>query len=173
MKGIIIYSSRTGNTKRMAEKIYDIIKDKYEKTINAINDVEDERETKEYEFVLLGAWIDKGTVDNKAMKLLKKVENEKVGLFATLGAMPDSEHGKKVIKNLKELLKNKESLGEYICPGLVDSDLINKLEGITGKVVPKKVKEKMIKTSLESRRATEEELIGAGNYFLEKINRMA
>mgnify|MGYP002714698045 CR=1 FL=1 len=52
-------------------------------------------------------------------------------------------------------------------------DLINKLEGITGKVVPKKVKEKMIKTSLESRRATEEELIGAGNYFLEKINRMA
>lgn len=138
MKGIIIYSSRTGNTKRMAEKIYDILKDKYEMTIKDINDVEDERETKEYEFVLLGAWIDKGTVDNKAMKFLKKVENEKVGLFATLGAMPDSEHGKKVIKNLKELLKNKESLGEYICPGLVDSDLINKLEGITGKVVPKK-----------------------------------
>lgn len=168
MKGIIIYSSRTGNTKRMAEKIYDILKDKYEMTIKDINDVEDERETKEYEFVLLGAWIDKGTVDNKAMKFLKKVENEKVGLFATLGAMPDSEHGKKVIKNLKELLKNKESLGEYICPGLVDSDLINKLEGITGKVVPKKVKEKMIKTSLESRRATEEELIGAGNYFWKK-----
>ncbi|MDU2110635.1 MAG: flavodoxin family protein, partial [Peptoniphilus lacydonensis] len=109
MKGIIIYSSRTGNTKRMAEKIYDILKDKYEMTIKDINDVEDERETKEYEFVLLGAWIDKGTVDNKAMKFLKKVENEKVGLFATLGAMPDSEHGKKVIKNLKELLKNKES----------------------------------------------------------------
>ena len=39
MKGIIIYSSRTGNTKRMAEKIYDILKDKYEMTIKDINDV--------------------------------------------------------------------------------------------------------------------------------------
>ena len=86
--------------------------------------------------------------------------------------MPDSEHGRKVIKNLQDLLKDRDSLGQYICPGLVDPKMIEKLKGITGLVVPKKIKEKMIETSLKSRKATEEELKEAENYFIEKIKKI-
>ena len=170
MKGIIIYSSKTGNTKRMAKKIYEALKDKYQMEIE---DIIDSPDVEGYDFVLLGGWIDRGTLEGKALKYLENIKNKKLGLFATLGAMPDSEHGKKVLGNLKDLLKDRESLGQYICPGQVDPKMIEKLKGIKGVVVPKKIKEKMIDTSLKSREATEEELLKAANYFAENINRLA
>ena len=169
MKGLIIYSSKTGNTKRMAEKIYEALKDKQQMTIK---DIREAPQIEEYDFILLGGWIDRGTLETKTLKLLKTIKNKKIGLFATLGAMPDSEHGRKVIKNLQDLLKDRDSLGQYICPGLVDPKMIEKLKGITGLVVPKKIKEKMIETSLKSRKATEEELKEAENYFIEKIKKI-
>ena len=147
MKGIIIYSSKTDNTKRMAEKIYEALKDEYEMTIKNIRDSPD---IESYDFVLLGGWVDRGTLEAKSLKYLENIKNKKLGLFATLGAMPDSEHGRKVIKNLEGLLIGKESLGQYICPGLVDPKMIEKLKGIKGVIVPKKIKEKMIDTSLKS-----------------------
>lgn len=166
MKGIIIYSSKTDNTKRMAEKIYEALKDEYEMTIK---DIRDSPEIESYDFVLLGGWIDRGTLETKTLKYLENIKNKKLGLFATLGAMPDSEHGRKVIKNLENLLIGKESLGQYICPGLVDPKMIEKLKGIKGMIVPNKIKEKMIDTSLKSRKATEEELEKASNYFKQNI----
>ncbi|MBU5669441.1 flavodoxin family protein [Peptoniphilus sp. MSJ-1] len=171
MKGLIIYSSKTGNTKHMAEVICQEISNTSDVDLVDIKEYKNMTEShkENYDFILLGAWIDRGTLENKAMKLFKSLENQKIGLFATLGAMPDSEHGRKVIKNLEELLKDKESLGQYICPGLVDEKMIEKLKGITGMVVPKHVKEKMIETSIASRYATEEELEEAGKYFKEKI----
>lgn len=154
----------------MAEVIYDEIKKISEVDLTDIKDYK-KRTDLDYDFILLGAWIDRGTIENKAMKLFKTLENKKIGLFATLGAMPDSEHGRKVIKNLEELLKNKDSLGQYICPGLVDEKMIEKLKGITGMVVPKHIKEKMIETSIASRYATEEELEEAGKYFRKNLER--
>ena len=139
MKGLIIYSSKTGNTKRMAEKIYEVLKDEHQMTIK---DIRDAPEVEAFDFILLGAWIDRGTLEPKTLKFLKTIKNKKLGLFATLGAMPDSEHGRKVIKNLENLLIDRDSLGQYICPGLVDPKMIEKLKGITGLVVPKKDKRK-------------------------------
>lgn len=170
MKGIIIYSSKTDNTKRMAEKIYEALKNEYEMTIENIRDSPD---IESYDFVLLGGWVDRGTLETQTRKYLEKIKNKKLGLFATLGAMPDSEHGRKVIKNLEGLLRGKESLGQYICPGLVDPKMIEKLKGIKGVIVPKKIKEKMIDTSLKSRKATEEELEEAARYFADRINNIA
>lgn len=166
MKGLIIYSSKTGNTKRMAEKIYEVLKDEHKMTIK---DIRDAPEVEQFDFILLGAWIDRGTLEPKTLKFLKNIENKKLGLFATLGAMPDSEHGRKVIKNLEKLLIDRDSLGQYICPGQVDPKMIEKLKGIKGVVVPNKIKEKMIDTSLKSRKATEEELEEAAKYFAENI----
>ncbi|WP_277218895.1 hypothetical protein [Peptoniphilus vaginalis] len=49
--------------------------------------------------------------------------------------------------------------------------MIEKLKGITGLVVPKKIKEKMIETSLASREATDEELEEAADYFAVRLNK--
>ena len=193
MKGLILYSSKTGNTKIMAEQIYKKLKEKFQIYLCDISSIDNsgavpcnlgtdplgvpldmEKSSKEkienFDFVLLGAWIDRGTLNKNAMKVFKRIKNKKIGLFATLGAMPNSDHGKKVKCTLEKLLKNKESLGTYLCPGQVDPKMIKKLEGLTGMVVPKKIKDKMIQTSLKSRKATEEELKDAGEFFYKKIN---
>ncbi|KXB70763.1 hypothetical protein HMPREF1864_00915 [Peptoniphilus sp. DNF00840] len=154
----------------MAEKIYEVLKKEH---LMTIKDIRNTPNIKNYDFILLGAWIDRGTLEPKTLKFLKTIEDKKLGLFATLGAMPDSEHGRNVIKNLEDLLNNRDSLGQYICPGLVDPKMIEKLRGITGLVVPKKIKEKMIETSLKSREATEEELLKSANYFAENIKQLA
>lgn len=169
MKGIILYSSKTGNTKKMAEVIFESLKDLTNISISDIKDIKSVEKLKEFDFILLGAWINRANLEIQAIKFLKKIDNINIGLFATLGAEVDSEHGKKVIENLKKLLENKNSIGQYICQGLVDPKMIEKLNGFMGLAMPKKLKNKMIETSKKSRRATEEELKMAGEYFREKI----
>ena len=73
MKGIIIYSSKTENTKRMAEKIYEALKDKYEMTIKNVRDSPD---IESYDFVLLGGWVDRGTLETQTRKYLEKIKNK-------------------------------------------------------------------------------------------------
>lgn len=172
MNAIIIYSSKTGNTKKMAEFIYNNIKDIVYTDLLSIKDIKDIENLKKYDLILLGGWINRATLNKEAIHLLKKIKNKNIGLFATLGAMPESEHGQKVINNLKNLLVDKNSLGQYICPGLVDPKMIEKLQGITAIIMPKKLRQKMIDTSLKSRYATNEELEKAGQYFKEKIEKM-
>ena len=75
MKGLIIYSSKTGNTKRMAEKIYEVLKDEHQMTIK---DIRDAPEVEAFDFILLGAWIDRGTLETKTLKFLKTIKNKKL-----------------------------------------------------------------------------------------------
>ncbi|MDO5713606.1 MAG: flavodoxin family protein [Tissierellia bacterium] len=168
MKGIILYSTRTGNTKKMAEVIYEKVK---EITEVEIFDIKDKKTLEGYDFALVGAWVDRGKPNPQALKYIEKVKIKNLGLFCTLGAMPNSEHGQKVSRNLEKLLEDYTSLGTYLCPGKVDPKMVKRLEGLVGMAVPKKIKEKMITTSKNSRNATEEELEEAGEYFKNKINK--
>lgn len=166
MKGIIIYSSKTGNTKNMAEYIYQSLKEICEMNIAA---VEENKNPEEYDFALIGGWIDKGLPDSKTRKIIKSTKQNNLGIFVTLGAMPDSEHGLKVKGNLEKILENKNSLGEYRLPGLVDPKLIKKMEGLTGKIVPPSIKKKMVESGLNSRVATKDELKNASEFFKERV----
>ncbi|SUB74278.1 flavodoxin family protein [Peptoniphilus indolicus] len=172
MRGIIAYSSKTGNTKKMAEHIYLELKKICDVEIKDIKEIKKDPKLEEYDFALVGAWIDKGKPNKEAKNIIENTKQQNLGIFVTMGAMPDSPHGMDVSKNLEDLLKNRNSLGYYKCPGLVDKKLIEKMRGFTGAIVPKKIKEKMIQTSIESRHATEEELQEAADYFYEKLNKI-
>lgn len=167
MKGVIVYSSKTGNTKRMAEFIYSQMKLKnIDIDIYDINDLVD---IERYDFALIGGYVDRAYPDKKAKKLIESTKQNNLGIFVTMGAMPDSEHGEKVSENLEKLLKNRNSLGFYKCPGLVDQKLIEGLKGLKAIIVPRKVKDKMIEASINSRYATDDELMQSFNYFYKRI----
>ncbi|MDO5713270.1 MAG: flavodoxin family protein [Tissierellia bacterium] len=169
MKGIIIYSSSTGNTKRMAEYIGNIIGEQYELDVFH---VEDSPKIDSYDFILLGGWINKGHIDSKAKKAWKKIKDKPLGLFATLGADPNSEHGQDMKKVLENLVKDHTSLGVYLCRGTIDPKLIKHLEGFSGKVIPKGLREKIIESGRKASEATEEELEEAARYFLKNIKEL-
>ncbi len=60
---------------------------------------------------------------------MEKIEGKKVGVFGTLGAYPDSDHAKKTLKRVRELLEVKnEVIAEFLCQGKVDPKLIEKFK---------------------------------------------
>lgn len=52
MKSLIVYSSRTGNTRKVAEAIFDLWPDSKE-----IHPVETARPPDEFDFIAMGSWV--------------------------------------------------------------------------------------------------------------------
>ncbi|MGL5428628.1 MAG: flavodoxin family protein, partial [Cetobacterium sp.] len=116
-KTALIYSSLTGNTKKVGEAIFEVIEG--EKTIFSVEEVTPEM-IKSYDRVIVGFWVDKGTADSRIRKLLGKTSGKEVAFFGTLGAEPDSDHGKKVYRRVTELCtKNNTLLGGFLSLGKV------------------------------------------------------
>lgn len=127
MKSMIIYSSLTGNTKLVAEAIFTVLPRPAE-----IYPVELAPLADDYDFVVVGFWVDRGTADKKAQNYLQSLRNKKVGLFATLGAYPDSDHARESMVNAASLLDASNQLaGTFICQGKVDPKLIEKFKDLS------------------------------------------
>lgn len=119
MKSLVVYSSKTGNTQRVAQAIYDVLPQP--KTISR---VEDAPPADGFDFIALGFWVDKGTADKKAQKYMSGMKKCKVGVFGTLGAYPDSDHAKQSMKKATSLLHGNEVIGTFLCQGKVDPVLV-------------------------------------------------
>lgn len=167
MKGFIAYSSKTGNTKRMAQYLYDALKENRDLTLL---DLKDKPDLAIYDYGLLGGWCDRAMPDKAVMNALEGAP-KKLGLFLTMGAMPDSEHGERTMEGLEKCLSDnkKESLGTYLCPGKVDEKLAARIDLLV--FVPKDAREQMKEASEKSREATEEELKEAAMYFTEQLEK--
>lgn len=123
-RALIVYSSRTGNTRKLAEAIESVMPkdtDLFAVEVAPPPDI--------YDLLTVGFWVDDGNADEKTQQYLRKVRDKKVALFATVGASADSEHAKKSMENARKLLdKSNTYLGEYICQGKVDSQWAEQLQ---------------------------------------------
>ncbi|GHV96162.1 flavodoxin [Spirochaetia bacterium] len=126
---LVVYSSKTGNTRKVAEGIASGLG---ERGFSArIVPVEDKPQPAGGEVVLLGFWVDKGSADKKALAYLKSLQGRQIGLFGTLGAYPDSDHAKKSAQKVEELAAKKNTcLGSFMCQGKIDPKLIEMFKKI-------------------------------------------
>ncbi|MCP4132095.1 MAG: flavodoxin [bacterium] len=130
MKVLVSYSSRTGNTEKVARAIY--------KALPAgadIYPVESAPSPESYDLVVIGFWFRRGTADSKTLDYLPAVNNKKVALFATLGAYPDSDHALVGMDRVIELLETDEEavtgtkniiIDSFICQGKVNPGVLGK-----------------------------------------------
>ncbi len=127
MKKLVLYSSKTGNTKKVADAILETMPK--ETSIHAVHDLD---LFDDYDFIAFGFWVDKGTADKDAIVAIKKIHNKKVAIFMTLGAFPDSDHAKKSMNNIKELfVKNgNEVMGEFTCFGEISPEITKLFESL-------------------------------------------
>lgn len=165
MKGIIVYSSRTGNTKRMAQAIYEGVRDLADFDLV---DMGQDFDLEAYDLALIGGYADRAYPNKNAKSLIEEADLP-LGIFLTMGAMPDSDHGLKTAANMEQMLRDKTSLGYYACPGLVDKAMIDMLKAMPPGRMPQELVDRMVKTSEKSRQATEAELEAAGAYFRTRI----
>jgi len=166
MKALIIYSSKTGNTKKVAYGIYENLKDSYDLSIKDMDEINDMAMLDEYDTLVIGFWIDRGTAHPKAKKFVKQIKNKKIALFATLGADPSSKHGQDVMRNLNKLAdKSNALLAVEIYNGLVDPALLEKLKTKPPLFLPKPILNKMIDSGEKSREPNEEDIQKAVSTF--------
>lgn len=122
MRSIVVYSSRTGNTKKVAEAIHSIMPEDCH-----IEPVENLPDPENYDLLILGFWADRGGPDTKMAKYMKGISSKKVGLFGTLGAYPDSDHAKEFMQNARDLVAENTFIGDFVCQGKVDPKIIERM----------------------------------------------
>lgn len=122
MRNLVIYSSRSGNTEKMARALYDFLPN--EKEIYPVAEAPD---PDEFTFVAVGFWIKDGAPDPDTQDYLKKIrEDHEVFLFATHGAQSHSDDAKQSMKKAAELAKKGRIVGMFHCRGEVPEDIIEK-----------------------------------------------
>lgn len=120
MKILITYSSKTGNTEKIAQAIHKSIPTADLLPISEIVDLN-------YDLIFIGGWIDRANFDQTALTLAQQIFDKDVAYFFTLGAYPYSEHAKECIHNIETLLNNNNNniIGGYFCQGAIDPKLIS------------------------------------------------
>ena len=121
MKSIILYSSLTGNTKGVAEAMASVMPE----GTPCVPVKEAPQNLADYDTVFVGFWVDRGTANKEAAKLIETLTNPNIVFFATLGMYADSDHARESIEKASELLQNKESLVDgFVCQGKIDPKVI-------------------------------------------------
>ncbi|OON99864.1 MAG: hypothetical protein ATN35_10495, partial [Epulopiscium sp. Nele67-Bin004] len=85
-----------------------------------------------YDTILVGYWVDKGGPNKEATKFLSSLKGKRVGIFATLGAYPDSKHGMDSLLRGEDLVKeDNEVIGKFACQGAVNPKFLALFQSLT------------------------------------------
>ena len=170
MKTLVVYSSLTGNTKKVAQAVASVLPG-----CNLVP-VEDAPASAEgYDLVALGYWVDKGMPDGRARAWLEGVENAPLAFFGTLGAWPDSDHAKECMKKGEELAlepaRGNRVYGSWLCQGKIDPKVLEVMAKMAGNVHPM-TPERKARIEEASRHPDDEDCRRAQEFFcniLEKL----
>lgn len=163
MKIGIIYSSVTGNTKKIAVALHKNLNNS--ELIKAKNDIN----LNEYDILILGYWVNKGTANLKIKNLVENLSNKKIAVFGTSGQYPNSKRAIKYKKRVKKLVENENIyLGGYICQGKIKEERTKKRLEIP-KGESHYLDEKGYKRHLESRNHPNMEDINAAILWIKNI----
>ena len=113
MKYAVVYSSKTGNTKLLAQTIRGALPAEDCMYFGAPDDC-----ALEADLVFAGFWTDKGDCDDSVASFLEKVADQKVFLFGTAGFGGASAYFDTILKRVQTHLPPKaQVIGSYMCQG--------------------------------------------------------
>ena len=123
MKALVVYSTKTKNTLKLAEALYDTLR--YRKELKSIDDKPD---PDDYEFIAVGFWVKDGKPDPATMEFLPKIrDGQEVFLFATHASARDSEPIRNAMKIAKELANKGRIIGIFGCQGEISPEMMEKI----------------------------------------------
>lgn len=117
MKVLVTYMSKTGNTKRVAEAIFEEISDEKEmKPIDKVDSIEG------YDIAFLGFPVHCEGPDKKALKFLEKhcINGRNVVLFITHAAPEDSPDLPQMLDKFKQAAREANIVDMFDCQGELD-----------------------------------------------------
>ncbi len=156
MKALLAYSSRTGNTEKLCKGVAQAIGEQIDIDLMTVKEIKD---FDDYDLIMIGFWVDKGSANKEAKKQIVKLKNKRVLLLGTIGAAPDSEHGQKVYKTVNNLVDpSNDYLGVFLARGKVDPKLAKSIKFLP---LPSGIKKQMEEASAGSRATNDQDIANA------------
>ena len=120
----IIFSSKTGNTKKLAETICETLPKDFCDYFGPgnINNLSSD-------VLYIGFWTDKGNADSATLKFLKNLKNKKIFLFGTAGFGGSEEYFQKILNTVKKNIDESNTvIGEFMCQGKMPESVRERYE---------------------------------------------
>ena len=122
----IIFSSRTGNTRKLADTIRGALPDArcayFGEPTSADPDAE---------MIYVGFWTDKGKADESSSVFLKQLRGKQVFLFGTAGFGGSEEYFNKILKAVqKDLHSSNTVIGSFMCQGKMPMSVRQRYENM-------------------------------------------
>ena len=109
----VVFSSRTGNTKLLAEEIRKTLGEEDCVYFGIASD-----EALNADEIYVGFWTDKGTCDESVSEFLGKIKDKKVFIFGTAGFGGNPGYFKKILTSVEDNLDDSVKLkGGFMCQG--------------------------------------------------------
>ena len=113
LRAAVLYSSITGNTRRVAEAL----------ALEGVPlfNLRQRPDPGAYDLLALGFWVRKGLPDARSQRYWAGIHDKRVFLFGTLGAWPHSAHAERCLEGARALLtaNGNRIVGEFLCQGRV------------------------------------------------------
>ena len=119
MNACIVYSSCTGNTRKVAEALADT-------SGLPCFPVRFAPEPDDFDILALGFWVRKGLPDARALRYMERVRGKDVFFFGTLGAWPHSDHARRCMAATHEILQpgGNTVVDGFLCQGRVNPQVV-------------------------------------------------
>jgi flavodoxin len=123
LKALVTYFSLTGNTKKIAEAIFDTLGGDTD-----INIIDEDSDLNEYDLVFVGFPVHSHSVPFKVEKFLKHIpEGKKIALFSTHGSLTGSRLSREALEHAIVLASKAKVLGSFSCRGKVSPEALEVL----------------------------------------------
>ena len=126
MKYAIVFSSKTGNTKQLAQAISEALPAEDCLYFGAPSP-----EALKAQRIYVGFWTDKGTCSDRLRAVLPSLAGKQIFLFGTAGFGADQAYFSQIIRRLEgELPQNCTVIGWYMCPGRMGEGVRRRYEAM-------------------------------------------
>ena len=170
MKSLVLWSSRTGNTKAVAEAIFEALLGEKE----IMEEGREGNDLSSYDLVFVGFWGYRRGADPLAQKTLSSLSGKNVAIYATAGTWPDSEAAKMYLTNAAALLpEDAACLGTFLCQGRVNSFHQKKLAGLSQETAHEMTPERLARLEEAEKHPNEEDFARAKEWAKEMADLVA
>lgn len=126
MKYSIVYSSKTGNTKALADHIKSALPN--EECVYFGNA---DKKALDADMIFAGFWTDKGTCDDEFKSFLNSADGKTIFLFGTAGFGGSQEYFDKILSAVKGNIPSSSKItGEFMCQGKMPAAVRKRYEAM-------------------------------------------
>lgn len=124
MDYLVVYTSKTGNTQKIAMEIFEALPGK-SKDIQNIEEYRGE----DADTYFVGFWNNRGTCSSEIMEFLSALKKKRVALFGTCGMGGSQEYFQMVANQVAAFIPDGcEYLGNFMCAGKMPPSILEKYQ---------------------------------------------